>query len=241
MAVSSLKEKCIVTAILMRFAYVKRSLYSFSMSIEPITARRGPIPTKPAEILAAATRLFADQGVGQTSTREIAAAADTTERTLFKHYGSKDGLIRAVIDEAVLRHLAPASLDGLRKLIDAHKGNIEAWHVTVLAHRADAAAQAPELARLLLVELMRDDEIRASFAVQWKEAVWRPLVALFTRLEAENLLARDLNVETVARVFLSLNLGYLIARFVVAPELAWNDEDERQTLARFFARGSAPP
>jgi AcrR family transcriptional regulator len=104
------------------------------------------------DILWAAARLFGQRGVAQTSTREIAAAANTTERTLFKHFGSKDGLVQAVIGEAVLPHLAPTSLEALRQVIGTEAGNLAQWHTALLTGRAEALARAPELTRLLLVD-----------------------------------------------------------------------------------------
>ncbi|QJW85339.1 helix-turn-helix transcriptional regulator [Ramlibacter terrae] len=70
-----------------------------------------------SELLWAATRMFSRRGKLGTSTREIAAEAGTTERTLFKHFGSKEGLLHAVLDEAVLAQLAPASLAELKGTI----------------------------------------------------------------------------------------------------------------------------
>ncbi|WP_341704446.1 helix-turn-helix domain-containing protein [Ferrovibrio sp.] len=201
---------------------------------------RGPRPTKHIDILWAAIGLFARQGVAQTSTREIAAAARTTERTLFKHFGSKDGLVRAVIDEAVLPHLVPGSLDSLRRAVEAQGGDLAAWHRGLLTGRAQAIEQAPDLARLLLVELLRDAALRQRFAVQWQAAVWQPLTGLFTRLQAEGRLTHRVSAQSLARLFLSLNLGYLVARFAIAPGMVWNDADEIDAVARLFARGAAP-
>ena len=201
-------------------------------------SRPGPPPTKHLDVLQAAARLFAARGVAQTSTRDIATAAKTTERTLFKHYGSKDLLVRAVIDQAVVAQLAPTSLDDLRRLIEAHDGDMQAWHITLLAQRADALSKSPELARLLLVELLRDDVLRARFAEQWHASAWRPLVELFKRLQRDQKIANDVGAETLARVFLSINLGYLISRFVLAPDLKWNDPREQAALAKIFAQGT---
>ena len=198
----------------------------------------GPAPTKHVDILWAAARLFAARGVAQTSTREIAAEASTTERTLFKHYGSKEGLAHAVIEQAVLPHLAPTSLDGLRRVIEAQGGDIEAWHVALLESRDRALAQAPELTRLLLAEMLRDAALLQRFAAQWQPAVWRPLHGLFTHLQAEGRLRRDVAADTLVRMFLSLNLGYLIARHLLAPGLDWPVDDERRAIASVFARGA---
>lgn len=199
--------------------------------------RRGPAPTKHVDILWAAARLFARQGVGQTSTREIAAAAATTERTLFKHFGSKEALVRAVIDEAVLPHLAPTSLEALRQVIEAHGDDFRAWHVALLESRSLSLAAAPELTRLLLVELLRDEGLRRRFVDQWLPAVWTPLAGLFARLQSQGRLRQDIAPDALVRMFLSLNLGYLIGRHVLAPGLAWDDAAEREAIAALFAQG----
>ncbi len=200
--------------------------------------RRGPAPTKHVDILWAAARLFAQRGVAQTTTREIAAAAQTTERTLFKHFGSKDALAQAVIAEAVLPHLAPTSLEGLRQAIEAHGSDLKAWHAALLGARAEALAQAPELTRLLLVELLRDDALRAGFAAQWKAAAWEPLLGLFLQLQKDGRMRRDLAPGMLVRIFLSLNLGYLIGRFVLASAHSWDDAAEIEGLTAFFMTGA---
>jgi TetR/AcrR family transcriptional regulator, regulator of cefoperazone and chloramphenicol sensitivity len=50
-----------------------------------------------AALLSAATRLFAEQGVAQTTTREICAAAGLNPGAIHYHFGDKDGLYRAVV------------------------------------------------------------------------------------------------------------------------------------------------
>lgn len=206
--------------------------------MDKITPRRGPAPTKHIDILWSAARLFAHQGVAQTTTRQIAADAATTERTLFKHFGSKDALVQAVIAEAVLPHLAPTSLDGLRQAIEAHSDSLQTWHRALLQARTQALGQAPELTRLLLVELLRDEALRARFAAQWGDAAWQPLLALFTRLQKAKRLRSDIGADTLVRLFLSLNLGYLVSRHVLAPGQPWDDTSEIAGVAALFARGA---
>lgn len=202
-------------------------------------ARRGPPPTKHVDILWAAVRLFARQGVAQTTTREISAEAGTTERTLFKHFSSKEGLVQAVISQAVLPHLAPTSLDALRRVIELHGDDFCAWHEALLANRAQAMAASPELTRLLLVELLRDESLRHRFEAAWRPAVWEPLLGLVRRLQDEQRLRRDVRAETLVRGFLSLNVGYLVTRHVLAPAADWDDAGEHAALARLFADGAA--
>lgn len=202
--------------------------------------RPGPAPTKHVDILWAAARLFARQGVAQTSTRQVAAEAGTTERTLFKHFGSKDGLAHAVIEQAVLPHLAPSSLDALRRVIAQQGDDVEVWHRALLTGRSQALAQAPELTRLLLVEMLRDGTLLQRFAAQWAPAVWQPLTGLFARLQSEGRLRDDMPSEALVCMFLSLNLGWLVTRHLLAPLQPWDDEAEVARVASLFAQGSAP-
>jgi len=209
------------------------------MTTSPATGgRRGPAPTKHIDLLWAAARLFAAKGVAQTGTRDIAAAAATTERTLFKHFGSKDGLVQAVLEQAVLPHLAPTSLEALRKVIEGFGGDFAAWHRALLASRSDAMAQAPELSRLLLVEMLRDPALLQRFVDAWRPAVWQPLLALFERLRDEGRLSPAVAPDAAVRMFLSLNLGYLIGRHLLAPGHGWDDAAEQAAVARLFAEGS---
>lgn len=209
------------------------------MDNERAAQRRGPAPTKHIDLLWAAARLFSAKGVAQTSTREIAAAASTTERTLFKHFGSKDGLVQAVIEEAVLPHLAPTSLDALRRVIEQHGDDFAAWHEALLQARAALLQQAPELTRLLLAEILRDQALLARFAAEWLPAVWAPLLQLFARLQREGKLSKAYAPEALARMFLSLNVGYLVARHILAPQAGWDEATEQKAIARLFMQGAA--
>ena len=204
--------------------------------------KRGPAPTKHVDILWAAVSLFAKQGVAETTTKQIAAAASTTERTLFKHYGSKDGLVQAVIKQAVLAQMTPASLSDLQGHIEegaAPDSDLESWHRALLKVRSTTMGAAPELARLLLLEIIRDDELRTQFGQQWLGSAWRPLVTVLRGLQKAGKLREDIEVDAMAQSFFSLNLGYLIARHVLCPSLKWDDQSAQHSIAAIFAKGVA--
>ncbi len=55
----------------------------------------GPQPV-PQRLLAAATRLFADQGYEGTSVQEIVEAAGVTKGALYHYFGSKDDLLHEI-------------------------------------------------------------------------------------------------------------------------------------------------
>lgn len=51
-----------------------------------------------SQLESAAIRLFAEKGVAETSVRDIAAAVDITEGALYRHFPSKDQLVRQLFE-----------------------------------------------------------------------------------------------------------------------------------------------
>jgi len=58
-----------------------------------------PVASSHDRILASAKRLFASQGYEATSTMAIARLAGTSESQMMKHFGSKEGLLEAILDQ----------------------------------------------------------------------------------------------------------------------------------------------
>ena len=55
---------------------------------------------KQENILKAALMLFATQGYASTSTSKVAKAAGVSEGLIFRHFGSKEGLLSAILEMA---------------------------------------------------------------------------------------------------------------------------------------------
>lgn len=117
-------------------------------------------------LLAAAARLFRDQGFDATSTRDVAAAVGMHSGSPFYHFKSKDALLYAVMEagmHAALARQARALVDAaasaeaplmqLRRLIRAHfdtllgPGN-DFVPVMLYEHRALSPDQRASLAQL---------------------------------------------------------------------------------------------
>jgi AcrR family transcriptional regulator len=182
-------------------------------------------------ILSAAERLFAERGAAATRTAEIARAAGVTERTLFKHFREKAQLLERVAGEAMQAVAAAPPADSVP---------FAAWFETLLRARLALAQAHPHALRLVLVELLTSAAARSRFAPVWKRELWSALVRSVARFQARGELRADLEAESLARMVLSLALGYLLSRALVAPGLAWDDDKEmRRGRAAARARGSA--
>jgi AcrR family transcriptional regulator len=67
--------------------------------LTPVDETASPRPMPPYErLIAAATRLFCRYGVNSVGVDAIVAAADTAKTTLYKLFGSKEGLVEKVLE-----------------------------------------------------------------------------------------------------------------------------------------------
>lgn len=134
---------------------------------------RGKVPTGRAEvaaaILEAATDLFAERGPAATSIRDIAARSNVNHGLVFRHFGTKEQLVGAVLDHlganlsALLGTDAPAAV--LESSLDRQ---MRVMARTVLDGYPAGQLQKrfPNIATLLDgVRPMYDDDVKARLAV----------------------------------------------------------------------------
>ncbi|MCL2516273.1 MAG: TetR/AcrR family transcriptional regulator [Microbacteriaceae bacterium] len=84
-----------------RSAPVPPSVPEIEVDGGPPAAQRGPYrrgAERRADIITAATRLFAQRGYLCTPLSEIAGAVGVSKAALLRHFGSKDGLLFAILD-----------------------------------------------------------------------------------------------------------------------------------------------
>ena len=198
-----------------------------------------PSTEKEAAILQAATRLFGDKGYRGARTAEIAAAAGVTERTLFRYFPSKDQLYRRVMFPAVLAATMPRELTETGKLFAADTESFRDWHRRVLTMRVGAARAAAPQFRLMLATIMTDEKLRRRVIRIWRENLWQHAVDTVKRYQKRGKLRTDLPAEAMARAIISLNLGYIVARALLAPEADWKDEAEIEATVELLLEGAA--
>src|SRR3954447_11784152 len=198
-----------------------------------------PSSAKEAAILQAATRLFGEKGRG-ARTADIAAAAGVTERTLFRYFPSKDSLYRRVMFPAVLAATMPRELTETAKLFAADSESFAEWHRRVLKMRTGAARAAAPQFRLMLATLMSDEGLRSKVIEIWRKNLWQHALETVERFQKRKQLRTDLPREAIARAIISLNLGYIIARALLAPpEASLDDDAEIEATVELLLHGAA--
>src|SRR4051812_24229166 len=85
-------------------------------------------------LIGAASRLFAERGYRDASVQAIGEAAGVSRGSIFWHFGSKEGLLLAVVEQAFARWetetLVPnvgdaVGLEAIRRGLDAHRAFVE--------------------------------------------------------------------------------------------------------------------
>jgi AcrR family transcriptional regulator len=81
---------------------------------------RARLEQREADIIQAATSLFANDGFHATSTRKIAAEAGVSEGTVFHYFSTKNALLLAILD-GFYEDLIESAREGVQDTMDTHE------------------------------------------------------------------------------------------------------------------------
>jgi len=189
-------------------------------------------------LLNAALELFSFQGVTETTTRQIAELAQVNEVTLFRQFGSKQGLLLALIEEsAVFTHLG----ESLRAQVNQTSHVDEALR-NYASDRLKALEQIPELLRSVVGEA-------GKYTVENRRGLGQGInlanrdVALYlaTVIEREQLHCR-LPAEKLSSLLNVMLFGYLVIELTSEFHELWdNQEDFLESLVEVFLYGAVSP
>lgn len=182
--------------------------------------RQRRIARRRGEILTAAARVFADKGYSNTTTREVADAADIAEGTLYNYFGGKREILLAIVNEAQ----APIEL----VLQNASRVQSREDMVALVEMGYEIFESQLPFTRTLLLEAWVDDWILQTFVMERFRRIGKHLQTyISTRIEDGGFRPVDpaLVTQMVLGVFLAPILPVL--RGVTPPYLP----EERRALA----------
>lgn len=165
-------------------------------------------------ILKAAAGVFAEKGYARATTRALAASAGVNEVTLFRHFGNKQNLFAAVMEQFG----GPAVTTAL----EAHlTGDCNQDLRTVGTHLLNLLLERGDALRLMLCEASHFPEVQAVM-VQNPRLIRRMLASYISR-QIEQGQLRPLHPEATAQAFAGMLFAYAIARGMlddsIEPEL----------------------
>lgn len=198
-----------------------------------------PVSEKERAILEAASALIGERGIDGATTAEIARRAKVTERTLFRYFPSKADLVRRILYPAILHSSITRQWQSLEILLKTDSASLKNWFTTAASERLASVSKTPELAHTVLVELMRNDELRSAMSTLWQQHVWKPMLEHLAAMKKRGDIRREVDIEMLARAMHCLHVGYFLTRHVFAPDREWDDASEIGKLADLLAHGAA--
>jgi AcrR family transcriptional regulator len=185
----------------------------------------------------AALELFAERSYDATTTQAIAERAGTTERTLFKHFGSKDRLFAQAVFPAFLRALMPALMEPAAAELRARMaGDFQTTLRALLVDRIEVAVKHPAIFTMVWRELLTRPAFRSAFRMVFVER-GRPMIDAFITAARDSGQLRKLPTDVVLRAIVGQLVAYLVTRVVLAPEQQWNTEADADRLLELIMVG----
>lgn len=170
------------------------------------------------KIIDAAFKLFGEHGYSGTSTRAIAAGAGVNEVTLFRHFGSKQNLFRACMENF--------NAEGVASTFETDLTGDYAADIRMLAERMVAAARANrDLMRLLMCDAGQVPELNAMMLEGARQNSER-LAAYFREQIAAGVVREEYSPYALVHALDSLFSSALFAQIMFeesfTPQLAWD-------------------
>ena len=191
-------------------------------------------------LIEAALQLFAHKGVTETTTKEVAELAQVNEVTLFRHFGSKHGLLLAVMeDAAVFAQLGKALVEQVEQV---NRKSISQTLKDYAEDSLQALERVPELVRSVVGEAGQyPQENRLALGQGLTQANRYVAHFLAKAIEDEGWHSR-FPPEKLASLLNGLLLGYFIIKSTSDGDALWERrEDFLDSLVELFLQGAIFP
>ena len=192
-------------------------------------------------LLEAALQLFAQKGVTETTTKEVAELAQVNEVTLFRHFGSKHGLLLAVMeDSAVFAQIGKAIVEQVEQA--GSRKSVSELLKDYAEDSLQALERVPELVRSVVGESGQYPlENRLALGQGLTQANQYVAQYLAKAIENEGWQSR-FPPEKLASLLNGLLLGYFILKSTSEGNALWEKrEDFLDSLVELFLQGAILP
>lgn len=183
------------------------------------------MPSQPStrqRLIQSALQLFITQGISGTTTRQIAEAAEVNEVTLFRHFGSKHGLLLGVLEEST-------AFQSLGQALNSHNQSSESTEQAFQEYASyclHALEQVPDLIRSLVGEANQyPADNRLALGKRMTE-VTQYMAQYLESFMAQRQLTPQFSTEKLASLLECLLLGYAVIEFTSEYHQLWNHQDD---------------
>lgn len=188
-----------------------------------------------ARIVRAAIEVFAEKGYSGAATSEIAQRAEVAEGTIFRHYKTKKDLLYAIVSPIAAKLIEPFVLRDLYPLFDTPHPTFEGFVRAILDNRIAFIESNIKVIRIMLQEVPFHSELRDRFLGVVGQRMLPRITRALEYYRGQSQIEAMPTLTTIRLAGSSL-FGYLITRFLIAPD-DWNDGEEREATIQYVLRG----
>lgn len=194
-------------------------------------------PTR-QRLIGAALELFTVQGVTETTTKQISERAEVNEVTLFRHFGSKHGLLLAVIEEAaVFTQLGKTLVQQANQASSIEQALQDYARACLLAMEG-----VPEVVRSVVGEAGQYPAKNRQALGRGFTQANRYVAEYFQTVIDRGQFRTHLPAETLASLLNGMLLGYAVIEFTSEFHELWHDREEFiEHLVTLFLQGAVSP
>ena len=190
------------------------------------SSKDNKLTKKQENILIAAVELISEKGYEKVSTAEIAAKAGVAEGTIFRQYKTKRELLEAILIPSFMRFVKPMIIKKfISGVLDKEYTTLENFVEIIVKDRYEFAKEETPLFRIIVQEIISQDYIRDEIREMFLTNAYPLFTKLVNKFKEENEII-DIDEITFFRIIITNILGFLIPRFVIFPDLEWDDDKE---------------
>jgi AcrR family transcriptional regulator len=176
-----------------------------------------------ARLLAAAADLFAEHGIDSVSVDAVAEAAGRTSGAVYAHFGSKQGLLLALLDDWA--HSLVTVIAAEFEIAAGVEDRLRAVAANVVVHPSEQTRRLLLLEQELWLRAARDPEVAAALRARLQESHERMTRGFLSWIEAGTIPAGT-DAADLATACRAVVLG-LVLQHRVAPDLVDVESAER--------------
>jgi len=187
-----------------------------------------------AQILDAATKVFAQRGFHRTTIRDVAKAAGIADGTIYNYFENKTALLLGILNRL---NETERRQEDLAQVVDT---DMRSFMRHYFRQRFAALTQGgPEVFQVVLSEVLVNPELRELYLQQVVAPTFALAETYFAQLVEEGKVRR-LDIPLTLRAISATFLGLLVERIIGDPQLQTRWDELPDLLTTLFLDGLLP-
>lgn len=179
---------------------------------------------KQQRIVEVAIKMFAEKGYANTSTAEIAKAAEVAEGTIFKHFGTKDNLLLSIIIPYLKDFFPSIADETFSEVMSENVTTFEQFFKALLKNRIEFIAENREIFQVVIKEIFYREELKNELLPYFGETIITRINNVINLFKQRGEII-DIPNERIIKMLFTFVGGFFVSRFVLLNNYKVSDEE----------------